>query len=236
MGQQEHDNYPTPNPLASAIIRTVAAWRPSLGLPSPDVFIEPSCGEGSFIKAARETWPNSFIAGADIVPSYNGKVIEAGANTFFAGDLEQTIAAIFASVRTHVGTAVVGGNPPFSLAQRHIELLMQHLLQGEWLFFLLRLSFMGSAERANTFWPTTGKQQRFLIPIAGRPSYVTFKMVEETEEVITNGYPQTITHQRRKKTSTTDNSEYGVYIFEKGYQGPCIRTDPLVWKPQRSAA
>ena len=229
MGQQQNDNYPTPLQLALAIIRTIAAWRPQLGLPSPDVFIEPSCGEGAFIRAARESWPSSFIAGVDIVPSYENKAVESGANMFFAGDLAQNIAAIFAAVRRHPGTAVIAGNPPFSLAQPHIEMLMSHLLPGEWLAFLLRLSFMGSAERANTFWPSTGKQQRFLVPIAGRPSYVKFKMVEREVHTEDGDY----TERKRKKVSTTDNSEYGIYIFEKGYQGPCIRTDPLTWKAPR---
>lgn len=234
MGQQENDNYPTPDPLASAIIRTIAAWRPSLGLAAPDIFVEPSCGAGAFIKAARESWRDSFIVGADIVPSYESKARAAGATVFYPGDWEQTATGIFQQARIihPAGAVVAAGNPPFSFAQRHIEVAMTHLLPGEWLAFLLRLGFMGSAERAHTFWPSTGKQQRFLIPIAGRPSYVKFKNVEVVETIDGVDY----SHKKRKKFSTTDNSEYGVFIFEKGYAGPCIRTDPLLWKPQRIAA
>jgi hypothetical protein len=222
MGKQQHDNYPTPTKLAQAILHRSRSFY-------PDVVIEPSCGEGSFIKAARDVWPNSRIIGIDIVSSYRQAALSAGANEFVDAALERVIGDILESEQDGGKKVLVVGNPPFSLAQEHIEIIVGNLAQYNRLDFLLRLSFLGSTHRAENFWPNMWNHFDSLTPISGRPSYVKFKNVEIIETVDGVDYVS----KRRKRVSTSDNSEYGIYSFVKGrssINAPVNLARPMLWK------
>lgn len=222
MGKQQHDNYPTPYPLALAIIRNRQSFH-------PDVVIEPSCGEGSFIRAARAVWPNARIIGVDIVGDYRIKALQAGADEFVHSPLENIIGPILQAEQEDNQKVLVVGNPPFSLAQQHIELIVGNLNPFNRLDFLLRLSFLGSTSRAENFWPKMWNHFDEIVPIAGRPSYVKFKNVEVIETVDGVDYA----HKSRKKISTSDNSEYGIYSFMKdrsSINSPANLSRPMLWK------
>lgn len=67
--------------------------------------------------------------------------------------------------------------------------------------FLLRMAFLGSQRRVRDLWSKPGL--RWLIPLAQRPSFTA---------------------------TGTDNSEYGVFVWEAGYQAaPSIL--PHLWVP-----
>lgn len=85
--------------------------------------------------------------------------------------------------------ALVIGNPPFSLAQEHIFAALSSLKQGSWVVQLLRMSFFGSQKRID-FWAR--RDLKHLIPLSKRPKF-------------------------KKKGS--DNSEYGIYVWEVGFNG-----------------
>lgn len=95
------------------------------------------------------------------------------------------------------------GNPPFSKAAQHIRQALDILKTGDHLAFLLRVGFLGSYKRAKNFWPNT-PGMRWFRAIAPRPSFAF---------------------------DGNDNSEYAMYVFEKGYDGPCeLIEEPLIWR------
>lgn len=97
--------------------------------------------------------------------------------------------------------ALVVGNPPYSQAQQHVEAALDHLPWGSLVAFLLRQSFLCSAKRL-PLWARSNCVAT--IPIVGRPSY--------TDD------------------GRTDASEYEVFVWRVGYEGPRIGLPHLVWK------
>ncbi len=228
MGQIENDNYPTPQPLADKLIQEQV----DNGV-VPAVVIEPSCGAGAFIKAARKAWPNARIIGIDIV-DYRRQAIANGADEFVCAPMERVIADIL-EAEQELGRVLVIGNPPFSLAEEHITLIMRLLNEGNLLSFLLRFSFFGSKSRAERFWPVHHPLLNCITPITPRPSYRVFKEVSKIVpgEFDAAGEPKRVF--KRKRVSTTDNSEYAMYHFLKTGERfrmtmPPFINLPLIWK------
>lgn len=56
MGKEAFDNYPTPQPLADAITGFCHEL-----FPNKSLIIEPSCGEGNFIRPIKQLWPNAGV-------------------------------------------------------------------------------------------------------------------------------------------------------------------------------
>jgi len=100
---------------------------------------------------------------------------------------------------------LIVGNPPYSLAQAHAEHALGLLAQGGYLAFLLRQSFFGSYKRAVSIWTNT--PLRYFWPIGQRPSFIE---------------------------GANDNSEYGVFVWQKGYaKRPEIIFPPMLWRDTR---
>lgn len=96
------------------------------------------------------------------------------------------------------------GNPPFSLAQAHLEAGFKHLPLHTDIWFLLRYGFLGGRERTKTFWQAAGGQfLRYIIPIAPRPSFVKGK---------------------------NDNSEYAVFNWRVGYNEKAQVLPHILWE------
>ena len=107
------------------------------------------------------------------------------------------------------GTLVIG-NPPYSLAQAHIMTCLDYLLPGDSIAFLLKLGFLGTKDRADALWKIG--QCKYLLPILGRPSFVKG------------------TH------ATSDVNEYGLFVWEAGYNGPMTVLFPHIrGKKERSS-
>ena len=105
---------------------------------------------------------------------------------------------------------LVIGNPPYSLAQEHVMLLLDYLLPGSHIAFLLKLGFLGTKTRANLLWKQG--QCKYLLPILGRPSFVV------------------------GKHAVSDVNEYGLFIWEVGYDGPLIVRFPHIrWKGKETS-
>jgi hypothetical protein len=102
------------------------------------------------------------------------------------------------------GTTLIVGNPPFRDAEAHIRAALDWMAPGDELAFLLRLNLLGSRARLD-LWESTPLAE--VVPLVPRPSF-------------TGG--------------GSDATEYALFRWVKGHQGPARLSLPLVWnKPRR---
>lgn len=99
---------------------------------------------------------------------------------------------------------VLIGNPPFSLAQAHLEAAFKYLPVGSEINFLLRNGFFGSRHRTESFWKKAGGQfLRYFTPLVPRPSFVKGR---------------------------NDNSEYAVFTWIVGSNDRAQILPHIVWE------
>jgi hypothetical protein len=139
----EEEFFPTPQPLAGAIVRLlhtacVNSW--------PRRILEPSAGTGNFVGAARSQWPGAFIQAVDTQPR-SGACCEAGANGFAQRDVVE-----WAKEQPQEDFSLILGNPPFSRAAEHIAALKPLLRPSGCLAFYLRISFFEWTRKRTLFW------------------------------------------------------------------------------------
>lgn len=196
------DGYMTPDALALAIC---AALR-RRGV-DPGEIIEPSAGDGAFVRAARATWPHAHVSAVEIDGSKRHGLELTGAHVALTDDWPR-LARLLANQQAEDSTMyrLIVGNPPFRQAQEHIEAELDLLREGDRLAFLLRLNFLGSSARVR-FWRRPGLET--VQTVAPRPSF-------------TGG--------------GTDGTEYAVMTWRKGYRGAPRILSPLVWAPPRARA
>jgi hypothetical protein len=202
------DAYMTPDELALAICAELRRRGED-----PMEVIEPSAGEGAFVRAARATWDMAHVTAVEIDPSKRQGLILAGAHTVVTADWAR-FARDLANTQSEEGVDRLHvGNLPFRQAQEHIEAGMDVLREDDRQAFLLRLNFLGSKERVS-FWRRPGLES--IQTIAPRPSFGLNK--------------------HGKKGS--DGTEYALFTWRKGYRGAPRILRPLVWAPprRRSAA
>lgn len=198
-GRNENDFYSTPQPLANSATKAV------LGLigAGSDFVIEPSAGNGPFVRAVRTLLPDVAIHAIEIRSEEYEACIAGGANSFTCGDFSQIIEAWQPQ-----GKPLVIGNPPFSLAEKHISDCLDFLLPGSHVAFYLKLNFFGAAKR-EPLWALG--QLKYLVPIIGRPSFKT------------------------TKKASNDTNEYGIFVWEVGFAGRAqIILPPIRWKEARA--
>lgn len=206
--KEEDENYPTPTSLCLAITAKVKEL-----VTGADVgrfnLLEPSAGAGSMVRAMAATWPGRPIVAVDPRPKHKGMCEAAGASLFFPGTFESLIAdhwQVFPAVQEVLSTQQIlaVGNPPFSLAQKHLELMFKNFSKGSYICFLLRFGFLGGKERNLSFWDFQGLPYlRYLVPITPRPSFVKGR---------------------------NDNSEYGLFIWKVGNTEPAEIKSAIVWE------
>lgn len=167
------------------------------------MLIEPSAGSGTFVKLMREAWPTSPIMAIDLRNNAQN-LMNLGAT--YAATYDWCAWVRYMAQAAQFTTPVVLiGNPPFSLAQVHLEEAFRCLPVGSEINFLLRNGFFGGRARNETFWKKAGGQ--FLdsfTPIAPRPSFVKGK---------------------------NDNSEYAIFTWAVGKDfTPAKVKPPLIWE------
>ena len=195
------DFYPTPDRLAQACVQAISTI-----CPNPPVIIEPSAGAGAFVRGIRAVWPDdraNRVIAVEMRGEEREGLLGAGATAVAVSTLEEFLP-------THwppAGTLVIG-NPPYSLAQEHTMLLLDYLLPGSRIAFLLKCNFLSGKGRADILWKQG--QCRFVWPIVGRPSFVS------TER------------------ATNDTNEYAMFVWEVGYSGlPVVMLPHIRWKEER---
>lgn len=182
--RKKNDAYYTPLPLAKAIVRSV---REHL-CPVPVEVLEPSAGKGAFVEALMTTFTHSlWISAIDIKPHRALKEAKVMEPHYLHRD--ETSFEKFYKRDPRFRFHLIIGNPPYKKALPHVQMARQ---LASHVAFLLRLSFLGSQERASTLFNHPGL--RFIQPVAQRPKFLT-----------------------RKKSG--DNSEYAVFMWSAGYSG-----------------
>jgi len=190
------DAYYTNPALASAITTTLAGL-----IPAPSVVIEPSCGGGAFLSAARATWPDCpALLGYDVrQEAVDALKVRGGVGADHVGRLDWLDPTWAGPGIDHAD--LILGNPPYLDAQQHIETSLTRLAEGGHLAFLLRLSLLGGAERARTLWARPGL--RYLQTVSPRPSF----------------------------TGTgNDTADVAVFVWQRGFTGRAEILPPLVWR------
>lgn len=191
------DVCPTPEPLCDAICRRLVSLNPRL-------ILEPSAGDGNFVRAARRVWPEARVIAVE------ARLVENPCQDDPLVIWHEGL-SIEEYVRGHVLDEVdlVLGNPPFSLAESHIRLLLDGLRKDSALAFLLRLGFYESKERLD-FWENY--PERYFAPIVPRPGFILNK----------HGKPG------------TDSQAYGEMVWQKGFTGRPTRLKHIVWEKPRA--
>jgi predicted RNA methylase len=155
--------YMTPPALALACARVIHGF---LGDEVAEV-IEPSCGTGAFVRAARACWPRARIFAVDSDKRFARPALKAGSDAFSPERWERFAPAWKCSAPAEDRTLVIG-NPPYSLAAEHITAALDALRPGDAVAMLLRTNLLGSHARV-PFWrkhPAT-----FVAPVIPRPSF-----------------------------------------------------------------
>lgn len=148
MKRRLDDVYETPRQLALAMC-TWLSQVPLFGA-HPRIVVEPHCGSGRFVHAARTVWPSCFIAGFDIRPEVESSARAAGAEVFEARDWLQT-----REEDRHSAPDLILGNCPFAGVERHVALAVERVSQYGTVAFLLS---------CNLFWPSEAKEALWDIP------------------------------------------------------------------------
>lgn len=169
MTRKQHDRYLTPDALASAIVARTALRGLLRG-----VVVEPSCGDGAFLRAVSEVRaaPVTNILGVDIDPG-------AGAIAWRDGERapEDPTRAIVEDdwMRLRWDADLVVMNPPYCDAEDHIRHALE---QSRAVVALVRQSFLASGERVIRGWSKhhasplwRQHQPAYVDLVAPRPSF-----------------------------------------------------------------
>lgn len=173
MTRRADDAYLTADDLAQAITDRLATI-----IPAPATVLEPSAGEGAFVRAVTKTWPGAAIDAVE--PRIVGPLVLQPARVWMT-TLEQ-----FTEEEPAPGAPprrprydLVVGNPPYLCAESHVVLARK---LGRCVAFLLRMSFLSSQGRVERLWDAQ-PGLRWLIPLAQRPSF-TGKGTDNSEYAI----------------------------------------------------
>lgn len=222
MSEVDKEFFPTPAKLAALLVE-VLSWK--IKIPSNPMILEPSAGTGAFIPflAAIE---GSTVLGID--PNFD-------APTSIPDNVEWAKMSL-EDLKLELGDTrpfdVICGNPPFSLAEQHLRLLLtMGGARGGGIGFLLRLGFLASKGRKEFFGAYPPKHV-FCLP--DRPSFMWCYTCTNTEclhkEYVLpkTKVPACPACNSPKPTKVqTDSYDYGFFIWEFG-QKPGVETT-LSW-------
>lgn len=144
--------YYTPARVAQQVVDRVL---PLLGVAAPRRILEPSCGEGVFLKPLRDAFPLAEINAIDRYQVRQARAL--GIGTVKAADF---LDPSYLDVHD-----LIIGNPPFKLARQFIS---KAVVLAPTVVFLLRLGFLAAAKRY-TFWQTT--RPSLVVVLPRRPSF-----------------------------------------------------------------
>lgn len=180
------DYYATTPELAELCCRTLKTdfiARPRRVL-EPSTILEPTCGSGSWLPGIRSTWPGARIHAVEKHPDLGDYTRGRG----FSVEVQDVF-------RAQLGTYdLIVGNPPFSLADDLIPMLISRLNPGGVLAFLLRLNFFAGQERYERLWrifPATAAY-----PLPARPGFTP--------------------------DGGSDGTDYMMCVWTPGWQGPTL--------------
>lgn len=177
------DAYLTQDDLALAICQRLNTL-----IGTPRTVLEPSAGEGSFVRAAYSVWPGCSVHSVEPRPVAANKIAKGHLNIETFEEFAKKVEGAVMPARLGLYDLVLG-NPPYKRAEEHVMLARS---MGRHVAFLLRMSFLSSQGRVQRLWDAQ-PGLRWLIPLAQRPTFM--------------------------RSGGTDNSEYAVYVWERGFSG-----------------
>lgn len=204
--RRHRDAYPTVFDLAKAIVERVKLY-----VPSPRFILEPTAGDGPFVKACRAAYgPDVKIGAIDIDERCSGPCFTAGANAFGCSDILTVPPDHIARFDLSVG------NLPFVSAAQILKYLVTSNPRLV-IFNICPVSFFGATKeptdrngnvvvpRDAAFWRTV--RLNYFAPIHPRPSFTG--------------------------DGRTDRMEYGLFGFVGGVREPDpglgLLDVPIVW-------
>lgn len=185
--QRDPDDYYATHPelceLACWTLRSDFIAAPETIL-EPTTVLEPSCGSGSWMPAIEATWPDASLLGVEKNPHLAAYAKQRG----FTVEQRDLLAG-------ELGTYdLVVGNPPFSLADDFIPMLLSRLNPGGVLAFMLRLNFFEGQDRYERFWRIFPAAAAY--PLPARPGFTA--------------------------DGKTDGTGYMMCCWRKDYSGPTV--------------
>jgi hypothetical protein len=175
---KEDEFYPTPEPLAEYLFERLL-WRvPSEMFVQQDEngenvtvqMLEPSAGKGAFAKAMAKL--QHAVTAID--PNFDDPGIEGV-------DWDRiSLEELHALLEGERPFDIACGNPPFSLAEAHLRLLLKMVKLHGYIGFLLRVGFLASAKRA-PFFQIYPPKHIYVLP--KRPSFVWSWTCKKQNEV-----------------------------------------------------
>lgn len=208
MTRRNYDDYQTPFDCALAITKRVAE------VVGPKRFIyEPSAGRGAFVRACREVYPTACITAVDVRAKLGARCLQEGAHGFYGEDYFRHLQ----EEGGFMGHSLITGNPPFSLALEFILASLNALPVGSHLALLLNLRIHAGRDRAEKLW--SRRDLRAWFALAQRPAFDRSESADDGDLDFTE--------------KGNDNSDYGVFIWERGFHGDAATLPPLIWKPEK---
>lgn len=173
--RREHDAYMTLSPLVTAIVdRAMEAWIADGPKPfaDPQRILEPSCGDGEFIRACLKKWPNAQVVGVDIRDEVRSTPAFSSTARFWSGDFLTFPLEMIAAFD------LIIGNPPYSIYREFIAHALEGMRDGTFLAFLLPYGKLVGSLEAQAWWKTPlangltpARQIVVTPPICPRPSF-----------------------------------------------------------------
>jgi hypothetical protein len=184
------DFYQTPLALATAAMIELDKDERILDQLKPR-FLDAGCGTGVWGRGMSDAWLLSnwastpTLIGVDIQPNIDPACLV----------YDKEITTDFLAYDDEYGFDLVFGNPPYSLAEEFVRHAYYLIGQDDYVFFLLRLSFLEGIKRCRGLYKDIPLKRVYVC--SRRPSFFS-----------SDG-----------KRNTTDTLAYGMFLWQKGYRG-----------------
>lgn len=167
---------------------------------NPVQVLDPGAGAGVWGEAVKQRWDNTIITGVEMDSKH---VIPLAYATWDVSNFLET------DYKKDYFDLIIG-NPPYGvnadgkrdrkLAEKFVRKSWEYLKPDGYMILLLRMGFRAGQKRAKNFWPNYILKDFYVL--GRRPSFTG--------------------NQR------TDATEYSIYVWQKGYNGPTYMKD-LFW-------
>jgi len=182
-GRSPRDFYETPIELARAALLAMHDGEHNC-ISYNTRWLDAGCGTGIWGKALDNNVTR--VHGIDIEPKVGINQSGVYYNSVMTGD--------FLEYDSEFGYDVVFGNPPYSLAEEFVNHAYNLIGLNDYIFFLLRLSFLEGIKRGRGLFKDIPLKRLYVC--SRRPSFFSVD-----------------------GKHTTDTLSYGMFLWQKGYRG-----------------
>jgi hypothetical protein len=215
---KNHEYYPTPDELAAYLWQRLLWIVPTAKADQGLHCLEPSAGGGAFAFAMAEDGRHEVTAIEPHLPPPAPEGADLPENLTWASvSLEELHEALEGDRLFDLSC----GNPPYSLAEAHLRLLLKMVKQDGHIGFLLRSGFLGSSGRAKLF---AAYPPRHVYILSKRPSFVwshTCKACKHNWRDLPDIEHVTCPkcESENISVSKTDRYDYAFVVWQVGWKG-----------------